>query len=353
MFLERRMFSNIITGTDLELPQHIERFIVPWLMLATLFVATKYGGHIKELLLHFPKNVLVVACIIIILYSHVLHIRNGGPQNVFRETRTSEELERYGGLIVPMTWLRENVHESSVIWADPDGLLNNLIPTFTQHYVLFEPKGVLQLLPDSEIEERYLLAHYFKLDKEELIREYVQYAGTGNAVHAHKTHNKRVKICRLLRLDSILGRECGEEKDVVTYRGREYFDTLSSFHEKNVVGNVQEMLKKYSVTYVISDVETDSATFAPQSLSVATNASPLRHGDGGLFPVKEAIRFLYNIQVVGINCAGPIAPPYAPSRFAHETIIVSGLIPSSAVIAKNGVTSSRLLFGAPGAIAPL
>jgi hypothetical protein len=27
------MFSNIITGTDLELPQHIERFIVPWLML--------------------------------------------------------------------------------------------------------------------------------------------------------------------------------------------------------------------------------------------------------------------------------------------------------------------------------
>lgn len=255
------MFSNVITGTDLELPQHIERFIVPWLMFATLSVATHYSMRIRELLSRFPTNFVVVACILVVVYSHVLHVKNGGPQNAIRETRTANDILRLEGLGIPLSWLRVNVHAPNVVWADPDGALNKLIPTFTQHYVLFEPKGVLQLLPDSEMEERYLLAHYFALSKEELAREYVQYAGTGNAVHAHKTHNKRVKICKLLRLDTVLGRDCGEEKNVVSYKGEEYFEQLLSQYKGNIQSELSSFLDKYSVAYIITDKETDSPTF--------------------------------------------------------------------------------------------
>lgn len=264
------MFSNVITGTDLELPQHIERFIVPWLMFATLFAVTKYSTRIGELLLQFPKNIVVASCVLIIVYSHVLHIKNAGPQNAIRETRTVATMERVQGLDIPLQWLRENVRESSVVWADPDGPLNNLIPTFTQHYILFDPKGALQLLPDSELEERYLLAHYFRLDKSELIREYVQYAGTGNGVHAHKTHNKRVKLCRLLRLDTLFERECGEEKDVVSYKGEEYFEQLLSQYSTRIQNELGTHLKKYSIGYIVADKETDSSSFMKAEIPGAT-----------------------------------------------------------------------------------
>lgn len=257
------MFSNVITGTDLELPQHIERFIVVWLMCATMYTLGCHRKDFKELLAQFPKNILVLVCIFIILYSYALHLKNGGPQSALRPARTAADIERLEGLDTPLRWLRENVHEPTVIWADPDGVLNNLIPTYTQHYVLFEPKGVLQLLSNKEMEERYLLAHYFELDKEELIREYVQYAGTGNAVHAYKTHNKRVKICRLLHGD---GYDCGKETDMVGYKGEAYFDGLLERYAHEIRGAPLKWLENYNVKYIVFDRQSDSSSFDLTSL---------------------------------------------------------------------------------------
>lgn len=256
------MFSNVITGTDLELPQHIERFVVPWLMFAALFVLTRYGARLGELSRQFPKNIGVAACLLVIAYTMVLHLVNAGPRLTDRPMRTPADIERLAGLDVPLQWLRDNVQEPAVIWAEPDGLLNNRIPTFTQHYVLFEPKGVLQLLTNTEMEERYLLAHYFALDRDEIVREYVQYAGTGNAVHAHKTHNKRVKICTLLKLKT----DCGREMSMEAYKGAEYFDSLLAKYENEIRANLSEWLRRYNVSYIIKDTETDSPSFQPSEL---------------------------------------------------------------------------------------
>ena len=62
----------------------------------------------------------------------------------------------------------------------------------------------------------------------------------------------------------------------------------------------------------------------------AVNASKLFQGLGGLFPVTADILDLYEFQVEGINCAGPMAPPY-PYHARFDTGCLSGSRPSSAI----------------------
>src|SRR3989344_4806555 len=75
-------------------------------------------------------------------------------------------------------------------------------------------------------------------------------------------------------------------------------------------------------------------------IAAATNASRMSHGLA-ILPDNAATLSLYPIQVLGINCAGPMAPPQPlklPSRFfiGQETGVTSGSNPKSDVICRKG-----------------
>jgi putative flippase GtrA len=261
------IFSHVVTGKDLELPQHIERFVVVWFAFASLYFAARERAAIRSALRSFPKNILVALLLLGIIAGNVYFLKRYAPRPSMLPFAhvTSADVERAKETERVMQWLSENIAEPAVIWADPDGAINNYTPFRTKHYMLFSPSAVLQLLPSSEMEERYLTAHYFALSAAELLEEYQEYAGAGHAEHAHKTHNRRVKVCRRLQLERF-GHECGELTDLLHHKGEAYFNGLYARHQKEIRPNISDLLAKYSVDYIVADKLMDSKTFHPETL---------------------------------------------------------------------------------------
>ncbi len=269
--------SNIITGKDLELPQHIERFTILWLSFASVyslyFFANKATSH-KLTHGYFFAGILLVG---LIFYGNVRYLITYGPVDAFAPVDKVSEIN-IQELAKPLAWLNENVKDQSVIWADPNGQINRYITMMTKHYVLFYAGGPLHILSNKESEERYLTAHYFSLSEIDLENDYWAYGGVGNAVHQWKTHNREVKVCRMLHLDR-LGHECGELTDRVSWKGKFYFEELYAKYQNDVQPNIIEKLRKYHVVYIIRDNETDSPTFQPELIP----GTSLVYSDGRFF----------------------------------------------------------------------
>src|ERR1035437_10908570 len=81
---------------------------------------------------------------------------------------------------------------------------------------------------------------------------------------------------------------------------------------------------------------------APKSLKYIPDAINASRGDHGLalYPKIVFKRSAKIFQVEGINCAGPIAPPYpATPAIGQETAVLKALNPRSLVMLKNTGTS--------------
>src|SRR3989344_7406635 len=90
----------------------------------------------------------------------------------------------------------------------------------------------------------------------------------------------------------------------------------------------------------------EAAPYCLRCRPVATNASELFHGFAGLFPVTAAMRDAKVFHVEGMNCAGPMAPPYVPSWFGQEIFANAdvGSIPSERVISSKTGISFGFMF---------
>jgi hypothetical protein len=259
------MFSTVITGKDLELPQHIERFVTFWLAIASVYTCS-----LLLKLPAFPKIsvsafVLGVALVAIICFGNIRYLIIGGPGIAFSSSYDFVFYQKVQGFEAPLSWLRDNVREPAVVWGDPEGKINDYIVTLTQHYVLFKGAGVLHLASDKELEDRYLVSHYFSLTETYLEDDYWAYGGVGNAIHGWKTVNRKVRVCNLLHLYR-LGYQCGQMTDLVTWKGKSYFSGLYDTYVDRVRPNIENELKKYHVSYAIRDTETDTSDFRPDTL---------------------------------------------------------------------------------------
>lgn len=262
------MFSNIITGKDLELPQHIERFVVIWFALASVYLCSRLLRGEMSRNISASTFVLGVLLIAVVSFGNIRYLINGGPGMMFSPAFNFTFYKQVQGFDVPLSWLRDNVKEQSVIWADPHGHINDYIVTQSQHYVLFKAAGVLHIVSNKELEERYLVANYFDLSEADLENDYWSYGGVGNAVHQWKTENRRVRVCKILHLD-YLGHPCGELTDRVSWKGKSYFTELYQEYLDMVKPNIEDELKKYHVSYAIRDNETDTPVFKPGTLAGA------------------------------------------------------------------------------------
>ena len=254
--------SNILSGKDLELPQHIERFIVLWSGFASVyscyFLSRKYEWQ------KFSRLALVLGslCVAVVFVGNIHYLSIFGPGVIFDEQYDFERAKKIQGFDAPLVWLKENAKEPAVIWADPNGPLRGYVTMMTQHYILFSAGGGLHLVGQDELDERYLVSHFFALTREDLIDDYHAYGGVGNAYHGWKTHNRKVKLCDLLLLGR-LGCECGELTDRETYIGAQYFTDLYERYRFEIKPNINSYLEKYQVAYIIKDNETDRVEFQP------------------------------------------------------------------------------------------
>jgi len=152
-----------------------------------------------------------------------------------------------------LAWLEKNETQSTIVWAPLDSPINNNVTILTKHYVLFSMGGILHIVTDKEVEERYLLSKAFEpATIQDLERDYKFYGGSGNAVHASKTHNRSVTLCRLLHLNWF-GAACGELTDPVTFKGEAYFAGLHKKLNNDIRPNLVRELASFHVAYLISD----------------------------------------------------------------------------------------------------
>lgn len=255
------LFSNLLTGKELEISNHVERFIIIWVDVSFIiyFWFFMQIRHEFYALNFYRKAILSVLFGISFAVCAYYFVRGCDVQLILHADTVS--VQAYGD---PLKWLDRNTPKESVIWSS--GKIGDYIPILTDDFQLFHPLGGLHLVPSHEIEERYLVSHYFDnltlLDIEKNFREY---AGAGNAIHQYKTHDRKVRICQLLGL-SHFGVDCGQRTDPVSFKGEKYFMDLYVEYESIKKTSVMDKLKKFNVAYIIKDNSAGN-TFSPVEIS--------------------------------------------------------------------------------------
>lgn len=257
--------SNIVTGKELEIAQHVERFSFIWVGIITvwvLWILIKNWGLVRQLSTG-RKGIIyllgVLSLVGVMQYSmdSVYYARN-----VYNSYSLIEEVHN---VQKPLLWLEQNNEDQKVVWSNTLQS-KKFTPLFTKHYLLFFEPGMLHIMTDQEVNERYLLSHYFDdLSVEDLQRDFKVYAGNGNATHPYKTHNRGVKICRLLRL-GYLGKDCGELTNSVSFQGEQYFEDLHIQYTTEIKPNAAKYLEKFHVSHLlwdkrVGDINVETAPF--------------------------------------------------------------------------------------------
>lgn len=258
--------SNIITGKELENSQHVERFIAVWLIIVSMgYLSYSVKNKINFKQVSINKKIVLFILLLFCLTGIIRYSRTlaGGSYLLSVVNRDfSQSAHEEQDFSWPLSWLENNEIAPKVIWTDSEKL-NQYIIISTKHYVLYDPSSPTYIMPSREIEERYLISNYFNdLKQSDIEGDLWDYGGVGNAVHQYKTHNREVKVCRLLKLDKF-GRICGELTDAVSFKGKEYFDNLYRQYWDEIKPKINEKLKKYQVAYIIKDKEYDS-NFRPE-----------------------------------------------------------------------------------------
>ncbi len=248
-------FSHAITGKELEIAQHITRFIALWYAFALGF-----GFFVIHRSKLWPslelKRRIILLCLLGLSLAGLFRMATRfGVAWLIRPNVGSQDIQtRSDQAIGPViAWLEKHEAQPVVIWSPEESPITNQIPVLSKHYVLFVNPGILHILSDREVEERYLLSNAldtFGLD--DVKREFKTYAGAGNAVHMAFSHNREVRVCRLLLLDK-LGKNCGELTDPISFKGEAYFVDLIAKLNNEIRPNLAAELEKFHVSYAVSD----------------------------------------------------------------------------------------------------
>ena len=255
------LFSNVITGKELEIANHIERFIVIWVPITFItfayFLIKNRSGFYS---LGIYKKMLLSLFFVLssIIFIHFL------VQGFSIKTILNTDTLSVQAYAKPLKWLNENVPKESVIWSN--GNIGYYLPTMTTDFSLFNGFGVLHLLSSKELEERYLVSNYFNnLTLQDIKRDFRQYAGVGNSIHQYKTFNRKVRICQIAKL-SYFGVDCGTTTDPISFKGEKYFIDLYNEYNNDIKPNISNKLKKFNVKYIVKD-KRGGSNFSPEKIS--------------------------------------------------------------------------------------
>ena len=150
--------SNLITGKWLETGEHVRILLLPWLIWSTIALAVFLWRRRAQL----SRGIKAFSVIMLItlsggnIYFFCYYFSPFLPANFDQQGFQTQEL-----YAKPLTWFEQNVKDPSVIWSDPHEFLSTLVPIYTKNYTLYAYYGMLELMPEGEIRERYLVSQYF------------------------------------------------------------------------------------------------------------------------------------------------------------------------------------------------
>lgn len=226
--------SNIVTGKELELSNHIGRFITWWFPLA-FFV------YLSVLIKNYKTSVvgislykkIILACLILLCF--VAMYRNIPRAFVFfrMDKQDSINIQNYAGAV---NWLKENVTEPSVILASDR--ISGYVPMMTQHYVLFHPSGALQMVSDEELEDRYLVSRFLSggASRGDIDRDVALYGGAGKAL-----------------LGPVM---------------QEHFDDMYKRYKKDIEPNINRYISDFRVSLIVIELADKKAVDQVKKLKI-------------------------------------------------------------------------------------
>ena len=247
-------FSNVITGKDMEAAIHFIRFTYLWAALAGVYSLFSYFGsrHFNWRRDIFSRYGL---CTIVILAFFAFFL--AGTFKGFPTVMTAPIVATQA-YATPLMWLNEHTPQGSVIFADDQ--FSYYIPVMTRDYVLFQPDGGVYLMPDVDVQNRYLASRIFdNLSLTDIEHDLRLYAGAGNANDGPETLNRSTKFCMLL-----IRTGCLPLVSAVNYMGLPYFNDLYERYQV-VVAHPEATLAHYGVSYIIKDTLHDPQ-MQPQKL---------------------------------------------------------------------------------------
>lgn len=254
--------SNLITGKLLETGEHMPGFIFPWLAFSIFSLGTllwKQRAQLSGWLQTLSVSVLVLLSIVSIRY---VSLDAFLPPHISRNELQTEQL-----YAKPFAWLQNEEKSPVVIWSDPRDYLTVLLPIYTRHFTLNVYWGMMELVPEGEIHERYLVSQYFNnLTVADLksVNEMSLYLGRHDLPHQAKTIERGIKICRILFFWD-KNKDCGTPPTPQELLGNKFFEDLEKKFRTDITPNIKEYLKKYHISYILKD-KVLNPTYRPEAL---------------------------------------------------------------------------------------
>jgi hypothetical protein len=244
--------SNIITGKLLETGEHVRLLIQPWLVFSTIGIGVFLWTRRRELsrrlvLFSVTTLMLLSGASVYFAYQRFSHFI---PTNVDRELWRTEQL-----YAKPFAWLQNNEESPVVVWSDPHDFLSTVLPVFTRHFTLYTYFGLLELVPEGEIRERYLVSQYFNNPTVTELKsdsEVSLYLGRHDFPHYAKTLERRIKTCRILFFWD-KNKDCGTPSTPQQLLGDTFFEDLEDKFLNDIQPNIKAYLTKYHISYILKD----------------------------------------------------------------------------------------------------
>jgi hypothetical protein len=244
--------SNLITGKLLETGEHIRPLIMLWLVFSTISV----GVLLWHMRTQLSRGLQTLSIAVVMLLSGVGLYYTYDFFSPFLpayiDVAAWKTQESYAK---PFAWLQSNETSPVVVWSDPHDYLAINLPIFTRHYTLYNFFALLELVPEGEIRERYLISQYFNDPSTAYLksdREAGMYLGRRDFPHQAKTVERGVKICRILFFWD-KGKNCGVIPTPQSLLGDQFFNNLENKFQNDIKPNIKAYLKKYHISYILKD----------------------------------------------------------------------------------------------------
>lgn len=247
--------SNLFTGKLLETGEHVKLLMLPWFIFATASLVVFLWAQRAKLLPVVKIVTVIVLGVLSLLNVYLIyqHLHPFFPGNVPAALWRTEQL-----YAKPIAWLNEQPG-GAVVWGNPYSPITEQIPLYTKDFVLYDYFGMLELVPEAEIRERYLVSQYFDNPSEaDLSSDHAMglYLGRHDFPHQAKTIERKVKVCRILFFWD-RQKNCGVVPTPRTLLGEQFFVDFENTFTKDVAPHIKMYLKKYHVTYIFKDILND------------------------------------------------------------------------------------------------
>ena len=182
------MNQHLITGLNMEFSSHYLMGSVFWsafVLIYLIHIWLRDGPETIKKIFMIITGVIVSLMAFTGFYKLVLTETNHGQYDVY--------IQNYAPVF---DWLNQNAKLDDVVLADDE--ISGLIPIYTSQNVFYNFYSILFFLPNSEVEKRFIIIHYFDNFRPQYVQENERLI-FGNFYIDQYNHNlSKNKIRRLL-----------------------------------------------------------------------------------------------------------------------------------------------------------